>query len=297
MKILVSDKIADSAIEGIKSLGHDVTVKTGMSSEELETVIPEFECIIVRSATKVRKPIIDVAKNLKLIIRGGVGLDNIDVDYAKSKGIEVKNTPAASSISVAELTIGHLLAVARHIPYGTMSLKNGKWEKKSLKGIELYKKTLGIIGFGRIGRELAKRALGFDMNVIAYDPFVKETDMNVKLVELNELLKTADFISMHLPHTDQTHHMISKEQFDMMKDGAIFVNCARGGVVNEVALYEALKSGKLYGAALDVFEKEPPESSPLFDFNNFNCTPHLGATTKEGQDRVGDEIIKILKNY
>lgn len=199
MKILVSDKIADSAIEGIKSLGHDVTVKTGMSSEELETVIPEFECIIVRSATKVRKPIIDVAKNLKLIIRGGVGLDNIDVDYAKSKGIEVKNTPAASSISVAELTIGHLLAVARHIPYGTMSLKNGKWEKKSLKGIELYKKTLGIIGFGRIGRELAKRALGFDMNVIAYDPFVKETDMNVKLVELNELLKTADFISMHLP--------------------------------------------------------------------------------------------------
>ena len=224
-------------------------------------------------------------------------MDNIDVDYAKSKGIEVKNTPAASSISVAELTIGHLLAVARHIPYGTMSLKNGKWEKKSLKGIELYKKTLGIIGFGRIGRELAKRALGFDMNVIAYDPFVKETDMNVKLVELNELLKTADFISMHLPHTDQTHHMISKEQFDMMKDGAVFVNCARGGVVNEVALYEALKSGKLYGAALDVFEKEPPESSPLFDFNNFNCTPHLGATTKEGQDRVGDEIIKILKNY
>ncbi len=297
MKVLVSDKIADSAVEGIKHLGHDVTVKTGMTPEELTNVIPEYECIIVRSATKLRKPVIDAAKNLKLIIRGGVGLDNIDVDYAKSKGIEVKNTPAASSISVAELTFGHLLAIARHIPYGTMSLKNGKWEKKALKGIELYKKTLGIIGFGRIGRELAKRALCFDMDVIAYDPFVKETDMNVKLVNLNELLKTADFISLHLPHTDETHHLIAKEQFDMMKDGAVFVNCARGGVVNEVALYEALKSGKLYGAALDVFEKEPPESSPLFELDNFTCTPHLGATTKEGQDRVGDEIIKILKDY
>ena len=297
MKVLVSDKIADSAVEGIKHLGHDVTVKTGMTPEELTNVIPEYECIIVRSATKLRKPVIDAAKNLKLIIRGGVGLDNIDVDYAKSKGIEVKNTPAASSISVAELTFGHLLAIARHIPYGTMSLKNGKWEKKALKGIELYKKTLGIIGFGRIGRELAKRALCFDMDVIVYDPFVKETDMNVKLVNLNELLKTADFISLHLPHTDETHHLIAKEQFDMMKDGAVFVNCARGGVVNEVALYEALKSGKLYGAALDVFEKEPPESSPLFELDNFTCTPHLGATTKEGQDRVGDEIIKILKDY
>ena len=297
MKVLVSDKIADSAVEGIRSLGHSLTVKIGMKPEELMTVIPDYECIVVRSATKLRKPVIDAANKLKLIIRGGVGLDNIDVDYAKSKGIEVKNTPAASSVSVAELTMGHFLNLARHITTGTISLRKGKWEKKSLKGIELYQKTLGIIGFGRIGRELAKRAMCFGMNVLAYDPFVKKTDMNVKLVELNELLKAADFISLHLPHTDKTHHFISEEQFNIMKDEAIFVNCARGGVVNEVALYEALKSGKLYGAALDVFEKEPPESSPLLELDNFSCTPHLGATTKEGQGRVGDEIISILKEY
>ncbi len=297
MKILISDKIADKAIEGIKELGHNVTVKTGMSPEELISIIPDYECIIVRSATKVREPIIDSANNLKLIIRGGVGLDNIDVEYAESKGIEVKNTPAASSISVAELAFGHMLASARHIARGTETLKNGKWDKKALKGIELYKKTLGIIGFGRIGRELAKRALAFEMNVIVYDPFVKETDMNVNLTDLNNLLKESDYISLHLPHTDDTHHLISKEQFEMMKEGVIFVDCARGGVVNEVALYNALKDGKLYGAALDVFEKEPPESSPLFDLANFNCTPHIGAMTKEGQDRVGGEIIKILKNY
>ncbi|MCK4544574.1 D-2-hydroxyacid dehydrogenase [candidate division WOR-3 bacterium] len=297
MKILISDKIADKAIEGIKGLGHNVTVKTGMSPEELISIIPDYECIIVRSATKVREPIIDSASNLKLIIRGGVGLDNIDVEYAKSKGIEVKNTPAASSISVAELAFGHMLASARHIARGTETLKNGKWDKKALKGTELYKKTLGIIGFGRIGIELAKRAIAFDMNVIAYDPFVKETDMNVNLTDLDSLLKESDYISLHLPHTDDTHHLISKEQFEMMKNGVIFIDCARGGVVNEVALYNALKDGKLYGAALDVFEKEPPESSPLFELANFNCTPHIGAMTGEGQGRVGDEIIKILKNY
>ncbi len=295
MKILVCDPIAEKAVQELKSLGHQVDVKTGMTPDELKSAVPDYECMIVRSATKVRKEIIDAAPNLKLIIRGGVGIDNIDVEYAKSKGVEVKNTPAASSISVAELTLGHMLSLIRHIPRGTQGLKENKWEKKKLKGTELYQKTLGIIGIGRIGREVAKRAICFGMNVIVYDPYIKEVEgLDVKFVPFEKLIKTADFITLHTPHTDETHHLLSDKEFEEMKEGVYIVNCARGGIVDEDALYRALTSGKVAGAALDVFEKEPPENNRLLSLENFDCTPHLGASTKEAQDRIGEEIIKII---
>jgi len=298
MKILVCDPISDKAVEGLKILGHSVDVKTGMTPEELKSAAPNYECMIVRSATKVRKEIIDAASDLKLIIRGGVGLDNIDVEYAKSKGIEVRNTPAASSISVAELTIGHMLSLIRHIPRGTQTLKENKWEKKKLKGTELYSSTLGIIGIGRIGREVAKRAIAFGMNVIVYDPYIKEVEgLNVKFVSFEELIKTSDFISAHTPLTDETHHLLSDKEFEKMKEGVYIINCARGGIVDENALYRALTSGKVAGAAFDVFEKEPPEGNRLLQLNNFICTPHIGASTKEAQDRIGGEIIKIIKEF
>jgi len=295
MKILVCDPISENAVQELKTLGHSVDVKTGMSPDELKSTVPDYECMIVRSATKVRKEIIDAAPNLKLIIRGGVGIDNIDVEYAKSKGIEVRNTPAASSISVAELTLGHMLSLIRHIPKGTQTLKDGKWEKKKLKGTELYQKTLGVIGIGRIGREVAKRALCFGMNVIIYDPYIKEAEgLNVKFVSIEELIKTADFITVHTPHTDETHHLLSDKEFEEMKEGVYIINCARGGIVDEDALYRALTSGKAAGAALDVFEKEPPEGNRLLHLDNFICTPHLGASSKEAQNRIGGEIIKII---
>ncbi len=298
MKVLVSDKIADSAVEEIKKLGHEVTVKTGMTPEELIETIPPYEAIIVRSATKVRKNIIDAATNLKLVIRGGVGLDNIDLDYAKEKNIEVKNTPSASSISVAELAIGHMLSLSRFIAIADKTMKEGKWEKKKYKGNELSFKTLGIIGTGRIGRETARIGVGFRMNLIGYDPYVKEvSDPPIKMVSLDELFEQADYISLHLPLTEETKHMISENEFKKMKKSAFFVSCARGGIVDENALIKALKEGEIKGAALDVYETEPPERSELFDLDNFEATPHIGAQSVEGQQRVGEEIVKILKEY
>ena len=296
MKILVCDPISEDAIKKLRSLGHNVDVKSGMSSDELKNTVPDYECMIVRSATKVRKEIIDAATNLKLIIRGGVGIDNIDVEYAKSKGIEVRNTPAASSISVAELTIAHMLALIRYIPRGTRSLKENKWEKKKLKGRELYGKTLGIIGIGRIGREVAKRALCFGMNVIVYDPYIKEVEgLDLKFVDFNETITNADFITIHTPLTEETHHLLSDKEFAKMKEGVYIINCARGGIIDEDALYRAINSGKVAGAAFDVFEKEPPEGNKLLTLDNFIATPHIGASTSEAQDRIGEEIIKIIE--
>jgi len=299
MKVLVSDKVADIAVEQMKAQGHSVTVKTGLSPEDLEKVIGEFECIIVRSATKVRKNIIDAGKNLKLVIRGGVGLDNIDIEYAKSKNIEVKNTPAAASESVAELAIAHMLSLARSLPIADKSMKEGKWEKKKFEGTELYKKTLGIIGLGRIGREAARIGFyGFSMNILGYDPFVKEvSDPPVKIVSLETILKESDYITLHLPLTPESKKMISAEQFKMMKKSAFLVSCARGGIVDEAALADALKNKMIKGAALDVFETEPPIKSELFDMENFLSTPHIGAQTFEAQERVASEIVKIMEAY
>jgi len=299
MKVLVSDKVADSAVEQMRSQGHAVTVKTGLAPEELEKVIGEFECIIVRSATKVKKNIIDAGKNLRLVIRGGVGVDNIDVEYAKSKNIEVKNTPAASSESVAELAIAHMLSLARALPIADKSMKEGKWEKKKFEGTELFRKTLGVIGLGRIGREAARIGFyGFSMNVLGYDPFVKDvSEPPVKIVPLETILKESDYITLHLPLTAESKHMISSSQFKMMKKSAFLVSCARGGIVDEAALLDALKSQTIKGAALDVYETEPVVRNELFDLENFLSTPHIGAQTFEAQERVADEIVKIMAEY
>jgi D-3-phosphoglycerate dehydrogenase len=298
MKVLICDPVADDAVNALKEGGNDVTVQSDITPEELEKVIGEYEAIVVRSRTKVRKPLLEKAKNLKLIVRGGVGIDNIDHEDAKKMGIDVRNTPSASSASVAELAIGHMFGLARHIPRGTSTMKAGEWIKKKLKGTELAGKTLGIVGIGRIGKETAKKASALGMTVVAYDPYLDESGMeSVSMVEFDDLLGSSDYVSLHIPHTDETHYLFSSEQFEKMKDSAYLVNCARGGVVDEEALYGALSEGKIAGAAFDVFEKEPPGENKLLTLDTFFCTPHIGASTKEGQGRVGLEVAKIINEY
>ena len=295
---MVCDPLDPKAVEKIKGAGLEVVERVGMSPEELAAELKKgYEIIIVRSATKVRRPAIEAAQGLKLIVRAGVGLDNIDVDAAKERGIEVKNTPKASSISVAELAFAHMLALARSLPQATQSLREGKWEKKAFKGIELYGKTLGVIGIGRIGREVAKRALCFGMRVIAYDKYITESPLSeVALVSLDELLRESDFVTLHIP-PDPAGPVIGKEEIAKMKDGAYIINCARGGVVDEEALLEALDSGKLAGAGLDVFGEEPPTNERLLKHPKVTLTPHIGAQTKEAQARVGEEVADIVISF
>lgn len=301
MKICICDPLPENAVELLKTNGFEVDVKTGMSPEELISSIKDYNAIIVRSATKVKKEVIDAGVNLKLIVRGGVGIDNIDVPSAETKGITVKNTPGASTVSVAEHTFALLLSLMRQIPKADQSMKQGKWEKKALKGAELYKKTLGLIGSGRIGMAVSKRAQVFEMNVIAYDPYVDDSVLKEAGIQpvnsLDELLPVADIISLHIPKTDETAHIINSDTINKMKDGAVLVNAGRGGTVDEQAVYEALKSGKLKGAALDVFEKEPLENSPLVELDNVILTPHLGASTKEGQTRVAMESAQTVIDF
>lgn len=295
MKLLICDPISDKAVEKLKKLV-DVTNKPDITPEELLREIEPFDCVVVRSRTKITKDVIDKGKNLKIIIRGGVGIDNIDANYAKQKNIKVLNTPLASSSSVAELALAFIFALSREVIKGTVSMREGKWLKKEIKGIELTGKTLGIIGIGRIGKELAKRANGLGMKILSYDPYVNKTDIEgVKMVSLDELLSNSDFISLHIPLTGETRYIINKDAFEKMKNGVYLINCARGGVVDENALYEYMKNGKVKGAGFDVFEKEPPQDLRLLEFENFICTPHIAGTTKEAQGRVGDEIVNIIK--
>ncbi len=295
-KILIADSISPLAIDELKKISEfEVNVKTGMNEEELVKTIPPFDGIIVRSATKVTSRVIESAENLKIIVRAGIGLDNIDLEAAKKKGIKVANTPAATTISVAELTMGLMLSAVRNIAQANMSMKNHKWEKKLFSGTELYEKTLGIIGFGKIGKEVAKRALAFGMKVIAYDVIKIETDLNVKQVSFEELLSNSDIITLHIPLTEETKHLISEKEFNSMKDGVILINAARGGVVDEKALLNALNSGKVRAAAIDVWEKEPTDNFELVNHPNVIALPHLGASAKEGQARAGLEAVKILK--
>jgi D-3-phosphoglycerate dehydrogenase len=267
-----------------------------ITAEELPTVLPAYDGMVVRSRTKVRQPLIDLCPNLKVIVRGGVGLDTIDAEYARSKGITVMNTPKASSASVAELAIGYMFALARSIFKATSTMKAEKWEKKSFEGDELGGKTLGLIGIGNIGKEVAKRATALGMVVIAYDPYVKEAE-GVKLVSLDELLARSDYISLHLPKTKDSAGMIGKAQFEKMKDGIRLINCARGGIVDEAALYEALTNGKVVGAAVDVFAEEPPTDWKLLKLDNVIGSPHIGAATKEAQSRVGAEVADKLIEF
>jgi D-3-phosphoglycerate dehydrogenase len=298
MKVIVSDSIADAGVEMMRQAGIEVDVKTGLAPEELERTIGDYDVLVVRSATKVRKPIIEAGKTLKLIVRAGVGLDNIDVEYAKSKGIKVMNTPAASSNAVAELTVGYLLALARRTPQTTASMRAGKWEKKKFRGSEIAGKTLGLVGYGRIGWLVAKKALALGMDIIAYDPYVADPrGLEMEFVSLEELLQKSDHISMHLPLTDETRNLVDRPQFEIMKDGVRIINCARGGTINEDALYEAIVSGKVAGAALDVYLEEPAQDNRLFELDEVIGSPHIGAATVEAQHRVSVEVAEKVIEF
>lgn len=294
MKIIICDKTEKEYIEQMRAAGLTVDVRDDITPEQLMVELPNYEGMVVRSRTKVRKDLIDVCPNLKVIVRGGAGLDTIDHEYAKEKGIAVMNTPLANSKSVAELAIGYMLMMARSLYAASATMKAEKWEKKAFNGDEIGGKTLGLIGIGNIGKEVAKRAIAMEMTVVAYDPYVKETSNGIKLVSLDELLAQADYISLHLPKTKESSNMIGKEQFAKMKNGVRIVNCARGGIVNEDALYEALTSGKVAGAALDVFNEEPPTDWKLAKLDNVIASPHIGAATKEAQARVGAEVAEKL---
>jgi len=300
MKILICDIMEAEAIQRMRAAGLQVDVRDDITPEELPNVLPAYDGMVVRSRTKVRQPLIDVCPNLKVILRGGVGLDNIDADYARSKGITVMNTPQASSASVAELAIGFMFALARSIYHTTASMKAGLWEKKKFEGDEIGGKTLGLIGVGSIGREVARRAAALGMTVIAYDPYVEAVE-GIMMVTLDELLAQSDYISLHLPKTAESTNMIGKAQFEKMKTGVRIVNCARGGIIDENALYEALTRGKVAGAALDVFAEEPPTDYRLLELENVIGSPHIGAATKEAQGRVGaevaDKLIEFAKNH
>lgn len=292
MKILITDGISDEGAKMLLEAGHEVVQKK-LSPEELLGEIGSYDALIVRSATKARADVIDAGVNLKVIGRGGVGLDNIDVAHAKSKGITIVNTPGASSVSVAELAIAHMFAICRFVHISNVEMRQGAWPKKEYsKGVELTGKTLGLIGFGNIGKETAKRALGIGMSVVAYDPFVKETDMDVRLVTKDELLAQADVISLHIPFIKEEGPSIGAAEFAKMKDGVMLVNCARGGVVVEADLVDALNSGKVRAAGIDVFANEPvtEAQAALVSHPNVSVTPHIGASTVEGQHRVGAEI-------
>jgi len=299
-KVLICDSIAEGALNELK-MHFEVEVKTGMTPEQLAEAIGPYNAVVVRSATKVRQPAIEAALktgNLKLIVRGGVGIDNIDAAFARQHGIEVMNTPAASSVSVAELAFGFMLACARHIGLGTVSMKNGQWLKKDLKGVELCGKTLGIIGYGRIGREIGIRAEAFGMTVIAYDAFFSTCPVTSKvMVTLDELLKKSDFLTLHIPFDKAKGPTLGAEEFKKMKKGVIIVNCARGGTVDEKALLAALNDGTVYSAGLDVFEKEPPEFKELIDHPKVVCTPHIGASTTEAQTKIGAEVVSVLRSF
>lgn len=300
MKVLVSDKISDKGVEILKKAGLTVDAKTGLKPDELKACIGEYDGLVIRSATRVTSEIIDAATNLKVIGRAGSGLDNVDRTAATKKGIVVMNTPGGNTITTAEHTIALIFALARLIPQATASMKAGKWEKKRFMGVELFNKTLGIIGLGNIGSQVAKRAQGLEMTVIAYDPFLSEDRakaLGVEKVGVSELFSRSDFITIHTPLTPETKNLINSEAIQKMKDGVRIINCARGGIVNEKDLYNALKSGKVAGAALDVFEKEPPEDFRLIELDNVICTPHLGAATEEAQENVAIAVAEQIVDY
>ncbi len=299
-KILIADEISQAGLQILKNHKEfEVIEKTKITPEELKEEIRNYDALVVRSRTKVTEEIINNAQNLKLIVRGGVGIDNIDKNAADRKGISVKNTPKASSISVAELAFGMMLAGVRNLVDATISMKGGKWEKKKFEGSELAGKTLGIIGYGNIGKELATRAIAFCMKVLVYDPYVKEIGIKgITLTDLDTLFNSSDIISIHCPKTNETRNMINKDSLSKMKDGVGIINCARGGIVDEEALSEGLKIGKISFVGLDVYEKEPPSpDNPLFSCDKVILTPHIGAQTFEGQERVSVEVANVIKEF
>jgi len=288
MKILISDAFDPSLPEKLAAFGEVTDDKDRLT---------EVDVVLVRSKTKCRKDYIDSATNLRLIIRGGVGLDNIDVEYARSKGIQVFNTAEASAVAVAELAFALMIAVPTRMVEGHLGMAKKEWLKKQLKRTELMGKTLGLFGAGNIGTELARRAIAFGMRVIAYDPFLKSHDV-LDLVSMDELLNESDYLSVHVPLTDETRNMINADSIGRMKDGAIIVNTARGGCVDEFDMQTALESGKIRAYATDVFLSDPPaEDSVLYDAPNVIMTPHIGASSQENMLRIGDVVVRILEDF
>jgi D-3-phosphoglycerate dehydrogenase len=287
IKVLVSDKIFEEGIKILEEKGYQVTRAWDTPKNDLPKIIGDYDVLIVRSATKVKGKLLDNAKKLRVIGRAGEGLDNIDYERAKNMGITLVNTPHVSYMSVAELTIGHLLALARRIVQGTTTLREGKWEKEKLMGTEVNGKTLGVIGCGYIGKTVERLAMTLGMKVLPVEECVYD-----RFVPLAEMLPQADFITIHVPLTPHTQHMISTKEFNLMKKGVMIIDCSRGGVVDQEALYEALVSGKVAGAALDVFEDEPPKNSKLLTLDNVIATPHIGAQTYEAQMRASIQIAK-----
>ena len=294
IKILISDRIFDEGIKILEAKGYQVTCAWDMPKTDLSKIIGSYDAMIVRSATKVDSDLLDNAKKLRVIGRAGEGLDNVDYEKAKALGISLVNTPHVSFVSVAELTIGYILALARNIVQGTTSLRQGNWEKEELMGIEVSGKTLGVIGCGYIGKDVERLAIALGMQVIPVEECVSD-----RFVSLGEMLPKADFITIHVPLTPGTYHMISVKEFELMKRGAMLIDCSRGGVVDQEALYRAIVSGKVAGAALDVFEEEPPKNSKLLTLKNVIATPHMGAQTREAQLRasiqIADAVIDALE--
>ncbi|QKY68363.1 phosphoglycerate dehydrogenase [Lentibacillus sp. CBA3610] len=292
--ILIADPISDEGLDVLYTNENVTVVKdTGLKPDELESRIPEFDALLVRSQTKVTRSIIEKAENLKIIGRAGVGVDNIDLDAATENGIIVVNAPNGNTNSAAEHTMAMIMALSRKIPQAHLALKNGKWERSEHVGVELKNKTLGIVGLGRIGTEVAYRAKGQRMNVIAYDPFLTEEKadtMGIEYGELENVLKEADYITVHTPLMKETRHMIGPEAFDLMKNSVYIINCARGGIIDEDALYDALSSGKVAGAAIDVLEEEPFQDHKLLELPQVVATPHLGASTVEAQENVAIDV-------
>ncbi len=301
MKVFITDPIAQDGIDILKEAGLDVEERLGLSPDELKEVIHEADGLVIRSNTKVTEDLLDHAKRLKVVGRAGTGLDNVDIPACNKRGVVVMNTPGGNTNSAAEHAIAMLMSVTRNIPQATASMKAGKWEKKKFMGQEVAGKILGIIGSGRIGSIVAQLAQGLKMKVIAFDPHINPEiaeKVGFELVSLDDLLAKADYISLHTPLTDETRGMVNKEMIGKMKDGVFIINCARGGIVNEQDLHDALVSGKVAGAALDVFEKEPTTlENPLLSLDNFICTPHLGASTREAQENVAVAVARQIADY
>jgi D-3-phosphoglycerate dehydrogenase len=301
VKVLVSDNLSDLGVQILRDAeGIEVDVKVGLSPDELKAIIGEYEGLAVRGATKVTADVIAVADKLKVVGRAGTGLDNVDIKAASKRGIVVMNTPGGNTVTTAEHTLSMMMALARNIPQASASMKQGQWEKKKFSGTEILNKTLGIVGLGKIGAVVADRALALGMNVMAYDPFLSEDQakqMGVKCSSLDEVFKEADFITLHVPLTEDTRNLINTKNIAKMKNGVRIVNCSRGPVVNEDDLAEAIESGKVAGAAIDVYAKEPPGLSRLVSLDKVICTPHLGASTKEAQDNVALAVADQIRDY
>jgi len=299
-KVLISDKLSPAAVAIFKNRGIEVDLKPGLSPADLRAIIGEYDGLAIRSATKVTKELLEVATRLKVVGRAGIGVDNVDIRFATARGVVVMNTPHGNTITTAEHAIAMMFALARQIPEATTSTKAGKWEKNRFMGVELTAKTLGLIGCGNIGSIVADRAVGLKMRVLAYDPYLSEKkalELGVEKADLDTLLARADFITLHTPLTEATKNILSREALAKTKKGVRIINCARGGLVDEAALADAIKSGHVAGAALDVFETEPATDSPLFCLENVVCTPHLGAATAEAQENVALQVAEQMSDF